>query len=124
MNRETSPITVEHSPREGVIQRTQEQSIIGTCSKIFVETQNPRISLNHSCPFKNQIFEPELEGFIFSLSPDPLCLQGNDYQIVEDLHQLENHKYVDSIESWFQAVIKPSCFLNIRKLLIPYKLKM
>lgn len=28
-----------------------------------------------------------------------LCLQENDYQTVEDLHQLVNHKYMDSIES-------------------------
>ena len=68
MNLETPPITVEHSPREDVIQRPpEEKSFIGTCSENVVETQNPRIHLNHSCQSENQIFEPELEGFIFFL---------------------------------------------------------
>jgi len=35
---------------------------------------------------------------MFCLSLDYLCLQETDYQTVEYLHQLENHKYVDSIE--------------------------
>ena len=101
MNLETSPITTEHSSQEDIIQRTQEeQSFIGTCSENVVGTQNPRISLNHSCQFEKKIFEPEIEGFIFSLSLDSLCLQESDYQTMEDFHQLENHKYVDSIESW------------------------
>ena len=100
MNLETSPITTKHSPQEGVIQITrEEQYFIGTCSKNVVETQNPIISLNHSCKFEKNIFDPELEGFIFFLSPGPLCLQGSEYEVVEDLHQLENPKYVDSIES-------------------------
>ena len=98
MNLETSPITTEHSPQEDIIQRAQEEQYFnGTCSKNVVETQNPRISLSHSCQFEKKIFEPELEGFIFSLSPDSFFLQKSDYQTVEDLHQLENHKYVDSI---------------------------
>ena len=75
MNLETSPITIEHSPREDVIQSPrEEQYFIGTCSENVVKNQNPRISLNHSCQFEKKIFEPELEGFIFSLSPDSLCL--------------------------------------------------
>ena len=52
-----------------------------------------------------------------------MCLQESDYQNVEDLYQLEDHKYVDSIESWFRAVIKPPYFLIIRKLLVTYQLK-
>ena len=97
---ETSPITVEHSPQEVIIQIPLEgKYFIGTCSQNVVEAQNPRISLNHSCQFEKQIFEPELEGFIFYLSPGPLCLQDSDYKTVEDLHQLENRKYVGSIES-------------------------
>ena len=42
---------------------------------------------------------------------------------MEDLHQLENHNYVDSIESLFRVVIKPYYFLGIQKLLVPYQLK-
>jgi len=124
MNLETSPINIEHSPREVIIQRPpEEQSFIGTCSQIFFEAQNPIISLNHSCQFENEIFEPEYEGFIFCLSLDSLCLQESDCQTVEDLHQLENHTHVDFIESWFRAIIKPPYFLIIWKLLVPYQLK-
>lgn len=100
MNLETCPITTENSPREDIIQRPlEDQYFIGTCSKIVVETQNPRIPLKYSCQSENQIFETEIEGFMFCLSPDPLCLHRSDYQTVEDFHQLENHKYVDLIES-------------------------
>ena len=87
MNLETSPIIAEHLPREDLIQRQPEdQYFIGTCSENVVETQSPRIYLNLSCESENQIFEPELEGFIFCLSPDSLCLQESDYQTMEDLH--------------------------------------
>lgn len=124
MNLETSPITTEHLPWEVIIQRPPEEKyFIGICSQNVVEDQNLRISLNHSCQFGNQIFEPEFERFIFFLSPDSLCLQESDYQTVEDLHQLENHTYVDFIESWFQAVIQQPYFLIIWKLLVPYQLK-
>lgn len=124
MNLETSPIIVEHLLREDIIQRPPEdQSFIGTCYENVVETQSPRISLNLSCESENQIFELELEGFIFCLSPEFLCLQENDYQTMEDLHHLENHKYVDSIESWFRAAINPSYLFIIQKLLIPCQLK-
>ena len=124
MNLETSPIIAEHLPLEDLIQRPPEdQYFIGTCSENVVETQIPRIYLNHSCESKNKIFELELEGFIFCPSPDFLCLQENDYQTVEDLHQLENHKYVDSIESYFQAVINPYYLFFIQKLLVPCQLK-
>lgn len=68
MNLETSPITAKHSPREVIIQiPLEEKPFIGTCSENFVETQNPRISLNHYCQFENQIFEIELERFVFYL---------------------------------------------------------
>ena len=73
----------------------EEKSIIGTYSEIVVETQNTKISLNHSFQYEKNIFEPELEGFFFCLSPYPSCLQGSDYQAVEDLYELENHQYVD-----------------------------
>lgn len=100
MNLETSPIIAKHLPEEHIIQRPpKDQYFIGTCSENVVETQSPRIHLNLSCESKNRIFEPELEGFNFCLSPDFLCLQENDYQTMEDFHQLENHKYVDFIES-------------------------
>ena len=65
MNLETSPIIAEHLPREDLIQRQPEdQYFIGTCSENVVETQSPRIYLNLSCESENQIFEPELEGFM------------------------------------------------------------
>lgn len=87
MNLETSPIIAEHLPREHLIQRPpKDQYFIGTCSENVVETQSPRIYLNLSCEFENQIFEPELDRFIFCPSPDFLCLQENDHQTVEDLH--------------------------------------
>lgn len=124
MNLETFPIIAEHLPREDIIQGPPEdQSFIGTYSENVVETQSPRISLNLSCEFENQIFEPELEGFIFCLSPYFLCLKENDYQTMKDLHQCESHKYVDSIESWFRAAINPSYFYIIQKLLLPCQLK-
>lgn len=52
-----------------------------------------------------------------------MFLQESDYQTIKDLHQLENHTYVDSIESGFRAVIQPPYFLIIRKLLVPFQLK-
>lgn len=79
--------------------------MIGTCSETIIEAQNPRIFLNHSYRFEIKIFEPELEGFLFCLSPNPLSLLGSDYQTVEDLHELENREYVEPIAKWFQEVI-------------------
>jgi len=52
MNLENSPITIEHLPKEDIIQRPPEEKyFIGTSSQNVVEAQNPRISLNHSCEF-------------------------------------------------------------------------
>jgi len=124
MSLETSPIIAEHLSWENIIQRPpKDQYFIGTCYENIVETQSPRISLNLSYESENQIFEPEFDGFIFCLSPDFLCLQENDYQTVEDLHQLENHKYMDSIESWFQATINPSYLFIIQKIFVACQLK-
>lgn len=87
MNLETPHPTTKHLPKEDIIQiPPEEKYFIGTFSQDFVEAQNPRISFNHSCQFENKIFEAGLEGFVFCLSPDSLCLQESEYQIVEDLY--------------------------------------
>ena len=57
------------------------------------------------------------------LSPGPLCLQESDYQTVEYLHKLENHKYVDPIESWFQTIVNTPHSFIVQQLLVPYQLK-
>ena len=96
---------------------------MGTCFKTIVESQNPKMSLNHCCPSEKEVFEPKIEGLFFCLSPDPLCLQVSDYQDVEDLYELENHKYVDPIEDWFQTIINTFYSPIIQQPLIPYPIK-
>lgn len=97
---------------------------MGTCSKTIVEAQNPEMSLNRCCPSEKEVFEPESEGFFFCLSLDPICLQVSDYQDVEDLYELENHKYVDPIEAWFQTIVNTLYSLIIfQQPLIPYPIK-
>ena len=114
------------------ISASQEEHIFTAIKNLVVSPQEDlEVSSDSSCQFVKENkeswiefngekpVEPEIEEFLSCLSTDPVCTpktnhleEDNLHSIVEediqcDLNKEEKHEYIDSIEIWFQLVIRP-----------------